>query len=328
MAARRQVVGPVPRASGRGPSLPVEVVATGSDIDLVAYVEHDPRFAQHLETAGAVLFRGFRVGGVVGFEHALQAMAGDLVVEHERSSPRTQVAGNVYTSTDHPPDQEIFVHNEMSYSDSWPMRLGFLCVRAPFRGGETPLCDTRRVLERVPAEIVRAFEQRGVMYVRNFSDHFGLPWQLSFGTEDPDAVTAYCDAHGITAEWQAGRLRTTRIGPAIVRHPISGEDVWFNHLVFFHLSTLGQGIREALVADLGEDALPTDARYGDGSPIEPAVLDTLRTAYRSATVSFTWEAGDVLVIDNMLVAHGRRPFEGPREVLVTMAAPASGRTAT
>lgn len=319
--ASRQAVGAITGASPRGGSLPVEIVAPVANVNLTTYLEQDDSIESHLETSGAVLLRGFAVGGVDGFERALRSLAGDLVVEHERSSPRTRVAGSVYTSTDHPPDQEIFVHNEMSYSASWPMRLGFHCLRSPHRGGETPLCDTRKVLERLPADIVRRFERRGVMYVRNYSGQFGLSWQASFGTEDPAAVTAYCDAHGIEATWHGGGLRTTRIGPAVARHPMVGANVWFNHAVFFHLSTLGGGIREALVADLGEDTLPTDARYGDGTPIETAVLDTLREAYRSATVSFPWEAGDVLVIDNMLVAHGRRPFVGPREVVVAMAAP-------
>jgi hypothetical protein len=59
--------------------------------------------------------------------------------------------------------------------------------------------------------------------------------------------------------------------------------------------------------------------YGDGSPIEPKVLDQLRAAYNAETVSFPWQKGDLLMLDNMLVAHGRSPFVGPRQILVGMA---------
>jgi alpha-ketoglutarate-dependent taurine dioxygenase len=41
--------------------------------------------------------------------------------------------------------------------------------------------------------------------------------------------------------------------------------------------------------------------------------------YREAAVCFAWQKGDLLMVDNMLVAHGRAPFTGPRRILVAMA---------
>jgi alpha-ketoglutarate-dependent taurine dioxygenase len=35
-------------------------------------------------------------------------------------------------------------------------------------------------------------------------------------------------------------------------------------------------------------------------------------------VDVDWNTGDLLVIDNVLVGHGRRPFTGSRRVLVAM----------
>ncbi|WP_281425855.1 TauD/TfdA family dioxygenase [Polymorphospora rubra] len=35
-------------------------------------------------------------------------------------------------------------------------------------------------------------------------------------------------------------------------------------------------------------------------------------------MNVTWRAGDLLLIDNVLTAHGRRSFEGTRRVLVAM----------
>jgi alpha-ketoglutarate-dependent taurine dioxygenase len=97
--------------------------------------------------------------------------------------------------------------------------------------------------------------------------------------------------------------------------------VWFNHLTFFHVSTLPSQVQETLLAELGEQDLPNNTYYGDGSPIEPEVLDELRSLYHQETISFPWQAGDILLLDNMMVAHGRSPFAGPRKVVVAMAEP-------
>src|SRR5262249_42308971 len=94
---------------------------------------------------------------------------------------------------------------------------------------------------------------------------------------------------------------------------------WFNQAHLFHVSSLRAELRAALLAEFGEGELPRNACYGDGSPIEAAVLDEIRAAYAKASVAFPWEEGDVVMLDNMLVAHGRRPFAGARKVVVAMA---------
>ena len=84
------------------------------------------------------------------------------------------------------------------------------------------------------------------------------------------------------------------------------------------MTTLEPTIREALISEFKEEDLPNNTYYGDGTPIEPAVLDELRQAYREETVAFPWQKGDILMLDNMLTAHGRTPFVGPRQVLTGM----------
>ena len=309
--------------------LPVVVRPVVPGVDLAQWATgHRDTVEDHLHTAGAVLFRGFGLREPAEFEGFFAALYPRLVTEHERSSPRHRVSGNVFTSTDHPSDQAIFLHNEMSYSQTWPMRLGFFCVTSADSGGETPVADTREVLRALPANLRRRFAEKGVMYVRNYGDGFGLPWQESFQTRDRAEVERYCLANGLVAEWKdGGRLRTRRTAPATARHPVTGAAVWFNHATFFHVSTLEPVLRDTLTTELAPDDLPTNSFYGDGSDIEPDVLDELRAAYRRASVAFPWQVGDVLVIDNMLVSHGRAPFTGRRRVVVAMAEPIPERDA-
>jgi alpha-ketoglutarate-dependent taurine dioxygenase len=68
-----------------------------------------------------------------------------------------------------------------------------------------------------------------------------------------------------------------------------------------------------------EEDFPRNAFYGDGSHIEASILDEIREAYHCEAVSFPWRRGDVLMLDNMLTAHGRAPFSGSRKVVVGMA---------
>jgi hypothetical protein len=82
-----------------------------------------------------------------------------------------------------------------------------------------------------------------------------------------------------------------------------------------------EDIREGLLAEFEESDLPANTFYGNGTPIEPEVMEHLREAYRRETVSFPWQKGDLLMLDNMLVAHGRAPYSGPRQILVGMAEP-------
>lgn len=270
---------------------------------------------------GAILFRDFKIKlAPEKFKQLIQATAGELLEYKERSSPRSAVSGNVYTSTDYPASRSIALHNENSYQNYWPLKIFFFCTVAAQRGGETPLADCRKVFARISPETRERFIRKGWMYVRNFGSGFGLPWQTVFQTTDRDVVNQHCREQGIEVEWKDGnQLRTRAVRSAVIRHPVTGEMVWFNHAAFFHISSIEPGMREALLEEFDEEDLPANTYYGDGSPIEEEVLDELREAYRQEAVAFPWQEGDILLVDNMLTAHARAPYSGPRKVLVGMA---------
>lgn len=306
-----------------GRRFPVVVEPTLPDLDLVAYASGSRSSLDDLlDLHGAVFLRGFSLGTVERFQQFVAAVSSGPLEYTERSSPRSQVSGKIYTSTDYPPNHPIFLHNEQSYNIQFPQRIIFYCVTPAARGGATPIADCRRVYAQIPDAIREKFARLGYLYVRNFGQGFGLPWQEAFQTEDRGAIETYCAEHRIELEWlDGGRLRTRQVRPAVAVHPRTGERIWFNHLTFFHVSTLVPAVRDALLAEFAEEDLPNNTYYGDGTPIEPEVLDTLRGIYAQETVSFPWRQGDVLMLDNMLAAHGREPYEGARKVVVGMADP-------
>lgn len=311
------------RSEWDGRTLPALVQADSPGTDLVAWLNRHHALADDLaHRAGAVLFRGFAVTGPADFRTVMDALSDDVLEYGERSSPRTEVSEGIYTSTEYPADQEILLHNEQSYTDNWPMRIVFCCERPALRGGRTPLADSRRVLAALKPETVAAFEQRGVQYVRNYLPGISLSWQEAFQTEDPDQVAAYCAAAGISVEWaEDGHLRTRQVRPAIHSHPVTGERTWFNHAVFFHVTSLPEEVSRGLREALPEEDLPYNTYYGDGGAIEDEVLAELRAAYGAETTGFDWQQGDVLLVENMITAHAREPFDGPRRILAAMSDP-------
>jgi alpha-ketoglutarate-dependent taurine dioxygenase len=303
--------------------LPLVIQPAMTGINLVDWARNRRELIEaYLLKHGAILFRNFKVTAADEFEQFITVSSEKPFAYTERSSPRSQVSGNIYSSTDYPADQRIFMHNENSYAHTWPLKIFFCCSTAAHSGGETPLADTRKVFQRIDARIRDRFLQKKVMYVRNFGTRLGLSWQTVFQTTDRVMVNDYCRHAGYEVEWEDNNhLRTRRVGQAIARHPRTGEMVWFNHAAFFHITTLEPEMREVLLAELRQEDLPNNTYYGDGSPIEPSVLDELREAYQKETVTFQWQEGDVLMLDNMLTAHGREPFIGPRKIWVGMSEP-------
>jgi amino acid adenylation domain-containing protein len=313
-----------------GRSLPLMVEPEVPDVDLAAWAAaHRGQVDEWLAVHGALLFRGFPVESDVDsvdrFREVAAAVSPGLLSYDDPTTPRTEVGAKVYTSTEYPADQAIPHHNELSYNQAWPMRIFFYCVTPPGSRGETPLADSRRVYERLGllAWAVRErFVSRGVMYVRSFGDGVGLPWQKVFQTSEREGVEAYCRERGMQVEWrEGGRLRTRHVRPAVACHPRTGETVWFNQANVHHPSSLPPALRESLLAVAADRDLPMDVNvcYGDGTPIPDEDVAAVRRVYEEENVLFPWRQGDVLAADNMLVAHGRSPFSGPRKIVVLMA---------
>ena len=291
------------------------------DLSLLSWGESNREMIhQKLIEHGAILFRGFDVESAAQFRAIASAISGELLDYQERAAPRVQIQKGVYTSTEFPANQPIPMHHEMSYSHNWPAQLWFCCAQPAAEGGRTPIAEDRKVIRLIAPEIQEEFRAKGVMYVRNYGEGVDLSWQDAFQTTDPNVVEEYCRKAGMQVEWRdRDRLRTRAMRQVYAVHPVTGDRVWFNHAHMFHQSNLPAEVRESLLEEFAEDELPRNAFYGDGSPIDDDVLAEIRRVYDEAAHRFFWQRGDVLLVDNFLVSHGREPFSGPRQILVAMA---------
>ncbi|MFJ9770761.1 TauD/TfdA family dioxygenase [Kitasatospora sp. NPDC101157] len=272
-----------------------------------------------LDRHGALHLRGLPVRDVADFTRVRDALFAERAAYQEKATPRSDFGDDVFSSTDLPPAQAIRMHNENSYTLTFPGLLLFGCLVAPEEGGATPVADVRRVLAHLPAELVERYRRHGWRLTRSYGEHLSLGWRTTFGTDSRAEVERYCADHAIEAAWgEDGVLRTSQLRSATIHHPRTGEELWFNHLAFWNEWSLDPAIRDVMVDELGPDGLPFNTALGDGTPLTPEETAVLNEAYERATVRRRWQPGDLLLVDNLLAAHGRDPFRGDRRIVVAM----------
>lgn len=304
-----------------GQTLPLVIHSNLDGLDLAAWAERNLGYLEEeLHKHGAILFRDFAVDSVHKFQQFARAISGELVEYYERTVHRQTVERHIYTASEYPAEHPIPMHNEYSFSHVWPLKLWFHCVKPADGGGASLIADSRRVYDLIPPHVRDAFVNKQVAYSRNYGEGLDLAWEDAFQSTDRAEVEEYCRQARISFEWKEGnRLRTWQVRQGATRHVKTGEMVWFNQAHLFHVSSLERSARESLLSFYSDEDLPRHAFYGDGSAIEDSALEAVRAAYRQSTVAVSWRPGDVLMMDNMLVAHGREPFEGTRQLLVAMA---------
>lgn len=313
---------PVSEALAIEEGVPLRVSPLTPGISLEQAAGAIREFVDHrLEKDGGILFSGFSQPGVEGFQSFAGSFGHPLLSYEFGSTPRSQVTGKgVYTSTEYPAHRSIPLHNEQAYTTDWPMRIWFYCAQAAEQGGETPIADSREVYRRIDPALRRRFSERGLTYVRNYGNGLDVDWQQVFNTDSAEAVEVFCRRQGIEVTWKDdGCLRTAQRCQAVARHPRTDDPVWFNQAHLFHLSALDEEMQAILLETVGEDNLPRNVYYGDCSAIEASALDEVRGVLDECRVVFPWRSGDILMLDNMLMAHAREPFSGPRKVVVAMA---------
>ncbi|MFF0161143.1 TauD/TfdA family dioxygenase [Streptomyces sp. NPDC005263] len=298
---------------------PAQVGAAPTAQGLAEHLRSLPDLGGLLAREKALVFRGFGVDPAE-LDEVMDLLLPNRLAYVHGNSPRTKVGSNVYTSTEYPAEYSISMHNEMSYAHQWPARLLFFCETAPLTGGATPVIDGTRWLGCLDPEVREAFAD-GVRYSQNLHGGMGLgkSWQATFETEERDRVEAFLSDSGADWKWLPdGSLRVSQLRPAIVRHPVTGDEVWFNQADQWHPASLGDDTAAALASIMPAEELPQSVSFADGSPIPDEYVIQVRDRGLDNAVDVDWHAGDLLLIDNVLVGHGRRPFTGPRRVLVAM----------
>ncbi len=309
----------VDTATVEGNPMPLVVTPAVDGVDLADWVSTNrDELNAYFDRHGAILFRGFGLNDASAFERVASSIVPDLFAEYGDLPPEG-TSERIYHSTPYPADKTILFHSESSHLPKWPLRQFFFCIQPAQEQGETPLLDNRRVAAELDAEIVGEFEERGLLYVRNFSPGIDVSWQDFFKTDDRGEVERTCAEEGIECEWKDGdSLRISQRGPGVTRHPHTGEKIWFNQVQLHHVSSLDPETRDSLRQLFSEQDMPRNVYFGDGRVIPDETMDRISEVFEELCVELPWHKGDLIALDNMLVQHARRPFVGERKILVAM----------
>ncbi len=300
-------------------TVPLVIRPKIDEMDLIDWVGNcSDLIQQKLLTSGAILFRGFKTEETTTFQEFAQTLCPDLFNDNGEL-PRMRLGKGIYTSVEYPADQRILWHSENTFWPRWPKKIMFGCMQPALQGGETPIVDNRKVFEQLDPKIRQRFVEKKITYVRNYGGGLGLSWETVFQSSERATVESYCEREGIEYQWGDGdHLRTRITRPAVARHPQTGETIWFNQATHWHPSCLDLEVRDTFRGSFREEELPRNCCYGDGSPIEDSIIHEVCEAYQQNEVNVSWERGDILLLDNMLIAHARNPYIGPRKILVAM----------
>ncbi|MFB4394864.1 MULTISPECIES: amino acid adenylation domain-containing protein, partial [unclassified Pseudomonas] len=298
---------------------PLLVEPNDPGLDLVAWVQDNrPWLEEKLSRHAGLLFRGFAMHDIHAFEAFAEAVQPGLYGKYG-DLPKKEGGKNTYRSTPYPENKMILFHNESSHQDTWPRKQLFFCEQPSPVGGATPVVDCRQMYLRLPEALREKFESKGLLYVRTFATNLDVSWRHFFKTDDRAEVEARCRAAGIQWTWfDNDELQIRTPCPAIIRHPVTGEKTFFNQVQLHHIHCLDADVREDLLALFGIERMPRHVYYGDGTPIEDQTMALIGELYEACAVRFDWRKGDVILLDNMLAAHARDPFEGPRKICVAM----------
>lgn len=298
---------------------PLVLMPDLSDEDLATTIaDRKIELESLLHKHGALLFRGYPIATAQDYDRAIGALIPTLMVDNGEHQPIAE-SDKVYKPVKYEESKKLLWHNENSFNALWPLVIAFCCIRPADVGGDTPVADSREVLKALPPALADAFRRRGVTYTRTYGFGLGRSWQEVFRTDSRAVLEARLQAEGYRWEWRGeDALITHQARPAVVRHPDTGEESFFAQPTHWHPYCLDAETREALLSIYAEDELPRNCFYGDGGLIEDADMQAVIDAYDRVEITLPWQAGDIIVLDNVLYAHARNPYQGRRELLVAM----------
>ncbi|MDB5662471.1 MAG: hypothetical protein JWN59_809, partial [Sphingomonas bacterium] len=251
-----------------------------------------------------------------------------------RSEP---VAPNVFKSTEMPPDVTIPLHQEMAYVAAIPDYITLFCSAAATDQQKTNLTGDMVEFTRTLADWVFQKYRGRKARLRRFLPPRGTStglnrmrrcWNDVIGTSDRDEARVIAAQRNWDLRWTDDDFveLLQEPFPFFREHPIHGE-VWCTQ-AFAYLPVVQAYLAQidGRVDDLDRmraalkeapEMLDT-AVFEDGTPLDDEDALFIHKRLEGQTHRLALEQGELLILDNILRAHGRSPFNGTRKIFVAL----------
>jgi len=295
-------------------------VANGDLYQVCAWVETNrEKLSAQLSAHGAILLRGFGINSDQDFDQLIRAFAWPnfTYADSLSNAVRRNRTERVFTANEAPADVSIFLHHEMAQTPVYPSRLLFYCEQAADSGGATPICRSDILLNRLRQQapsFVATCLAKGVRYSQTMplyddvDSGQGRSWGSTLTAQTQSEAEAKLTKLGYSWVWQADQsLSVTTPVLSAICELADGRSVFFHQLI-----AAFRGWKDA--RNSGEKSIS----FGDSTAIQHADMAAAIELADELSFDIPWLTGDVVLVDNFLVMHGRRPFQGTRKVLASL----------
>lgn len=196
-------------------------------------------------------------------------------------------------------------HGEMYYKKNKPQLIWFYCATPPLKDGETTVGDGAEIYEELSDSTKKLFSTKRLKYIRNYPKEI---WKEIYQTDDLRVVKKICDEEDISlrVDQETYAIATEYLCSAVVQSRRESHPIFINNILPVVEQEL-QGKQASLV------------RFEDNSKIPDAVIDELKEVTDRLMKPIQWQTGDILMIDNTRLLHGRRSFsDNQRDIYVRL----------
>lgn len=258
-----------------------------------------------VKSTGVVLFRGYDVN-----QDQFQAFT-DLfskkMVKHAFVGVRKTLSKDGTVAEVLSGNGEIELHGEMYYKpEPRPELLWLCCIEPSAELGATTICDGQMFFDSLKPETQKLFLTKKIMYT-----HVSLPvaWKAFSGeTEIDAAVKALANSVGVkdVEKTPEGLVKWKFVTNAIIKGANS------KYIFINSIRNILQGIKSASADSSGHFLSVT---FEDGTKIPSDVLAELYEVGNKNIYPVQWQPGEMIVVDNRRMMHGRQKFEGKRFII-------------